>query len=308
MGCANLQANSFPDIWQFSLAHVRSRHASVSGCLLHYLELGDTGRDTVVIWHGVTGTAYDHFALAQRLASRFRVICPDAPGCGWSDWTEPDRYRVAAMSELAAGFLGEIGARRVSWIGTSKGGMLGIRLAAQLGCERIERLVLNDITPRVPIPFRKAMQRELGNCPKFPNFPAFEAHVRRFIGGTAQVKLSETEWRSLAQGWSRRLPDGSWTFHFDPRVITHAGEDTEDFDNWRAYDRIGCPTLLLKAKLSSVTERRDVLAMTERGPRASVVNLPGVGHAPFLNRPEEQEPILRFLGMDAAMGHKSKCL
>lgn len=303
MGGSDLLTSESLDDCQAGHACGVSRHANLVGCLLHYLDFGDASRDTVVIWHGVSGTAYDHFPLAQRLASRFRVICPDAPGCGLSDWVDPKDYRVAAMSELAGDFLDEIGAQRVSWIGTSKGGMVGIRAAARLGSKRIERLVLNDITPHVPIAFRKAMHRELGNCPEFDNFPAFEAFLRRLIGNAARVKLSATEWRSLAQKWSRRLPDGSWTFHFDPQVITHSGEDPEDFDNWKAYDRIDCPTLLLKARLSSVTQREDVLAMAERGPRATSVTLPDVGHAPFLNHPAEQDPVLHFLGMDTEIEH-----
>ena len=67
------------------------------------------------------------------------------------------------------------------------------------------------------------------------------------------------------------------------------------FKQWSSYDRIVAPTLLLKAELSAVTDRRDVIAMAQRGPRAAVCQPTNAGHTPFFNRAEEQEPVLKFL-------------
>jgi hypothetical protein len=63
--------------------------------------------------------------------------------------------------------------------------------------------------------------------------------------------------------------------------MDQAAKNPEDFEQCSSYDRIVALTLLLKAELSAVTDRRDVIAMAQRGPRAAVCQLTYVGHTPF---------------------------
>jgi pimeloyl-ACP methyl ester carboxylesterase len=51
---------------------------------------------------------------------------------------------------------------------------------------------------------------------------------------------------------------------------------------WDAYDRIRCPVLLLRGKLSDVLSAETAREMTRRGPKAKLVEFEGVGHAPAL--------------------------
>jgi len=78
-------------------------------------------------------------------------------------------------------------------------------------------------------------------------------------------------------------------------TMDQAAKTPEDFEQCSFYDRIVALTLLLKAELSAVTDRRDVIAMAQRGPLAAVCQLTNVGHTPFFNRAKEQEQILQFL-------------
>jgi pimeloyl-ACP methyl ester carboxylesterase len=49
---------------------------------------------------------------------------------------------------------------------------------------------------------------------------------------------------------------------------------------WAAYDAIRCPTLLVRGAESDLLSRETAEAMTQRGPKAMLVEIPGVGHAP----------------------------
>ena len=55
------------------------------------------------------------------------------------------------------------------------------------------------------------------------------------------------------------------------------------------------PVLCLRGESSDLLLRETVDAMRERGPRAVVVEIPGCGHAPALNTPEQFALIERFL-------------
>ena len=88
--------------------------------VMRHVEWGDPAAPPVMCVHGLTRTGRDFDALAQVLDG-FRVICPDLPGRGRSEWLpDPARYQpasyVVALSALLAG-LGPVG-----WVGTSLGG------------------------------------------------------------------------------------------------------------------------------------------------------------------------------------------
>jgi pimeloyl-ACP methyl ester carboxylesterase len=56
----------------------------------------------------------------------------------------------------------------------------------------------------------------------------------------------------------------------------------KDVELWPAYDAIRCPTLVLRGANSDLLNVETAQRMSERGPKARVVEIPGVGHAPML--------------------------
>jgi pimeloyl-ACP methyl ester carboxylesterase len=68
-----------------------------------------------------------------------------------------------------------------------------------------------------------------------------------------------------------------------------------DYDQWEAYDSIDVPTLCLRGESSDLLLPETAEAMRRRGPRAVVVTIPGCGHAPALNAPEQLALVERFL-------------
>jgi pimeloyl-ACP methyl ester carboxylesterase len=66
-------------------------------------------------------------------------------------------------------------------------------------------------------------------------------------------------------------------------------------DLWAQWDRIVCPTLVLRGAQSDLPRAADAQSMTARGPRAALVEFPGVGHAPALMAADQIAAVRGFL-------------
>jgi pimeloyl-ACP methyl ester carboxylesterase len=64
---------------------------------------------------------------------------------------------------------------------------------------------------------------------------------------------------------------------------------------WAAWDRLHLPVLLLRGAESDLLSRATAQAMTERGPRARLVEFAGVGHAPTLVQDDQVAVVREFL-------------
>lgn len=254
-----------------------------------YKEWGDpANRNVLVCVHGVTRVSDDFDQLAQALCDRYRVVAPDMAGRGRSEpLLRAELYSLGQyvndMITLIARVTANDEQGGVDWLGTSMGGLIGMKLAALEGTP-IRKLVLNDIGPVLN---QQAMQRigdYIGQDLRFPTFEAGEHFVR-------QVSMSfgehtEQEWHKLARDVLRQQPDGQWVRHYDLalaqpfRAMTAERAELDQAELWAAYDAIRCPTLLVRGEQSDLLTRETALEMTRRGPRPKLVEIANVGHAP----------------------------
>jgi pimeloyl-ACP methyl ester carboxylesterase len=68
-----------------------------------------------------------------------------------------------------------------------------------------------------------------------------------------------------------------------------------DVDLWQHYDAIRCPTLLLRGAQSDLLLADTAAQMTQRGPRARLVEFGGIGHAPMLMTADQIAAVRDFL-------------
>jgi pimeloyl-ACP methyl ester carboxylesterase len=68
-----------------------------------------------------------------------------------------------------------------------------------------------------------------------------------------------------------------------------------DIEMWPAWDAVKCPTLLIRGAQSDLLSRETAEAMTQRGPKAKLVELPGIGHAPTLMHEDQIAIVREFL-------------
>jgi pimeloyl-ACP methyl ester carboxylesterase len=67
------------------------------------------------------------------------------------------------------------------------------------------------------------------------------------------------------------------------------------------WDQVRCPTLVIRGAESDLLRRQDAAAMTQRGPKARLVEFPGIGHAPALMAADQIAAVEAFLG-EAGLG------
>jgi pimeloyl-ACP methyl ester carboxylesterase len=255
---------------------------------------GPPNARTVLCAHGLTRNGRDFDTLAAALAADCRVVCPDFPGRGASAWlSHPEDYGYPLYLADMAALIARLDVDTVDWVGTSMGGLTGMLLAAQPGTP-IRRLVINDIGPLVAKEGLKRIAGYVGGDPSFPDATALEAALRQVAASFGP--LSDDEWRHLAAVSTRLKPDGSLGFAYDPRIGDAFREiPDQDVDLWATWDAISCPTLLLRGAQSDLLRAADAKAMTERGPKARLVEFPGIGHAPALMEAGQIAVIRDFL-------------
>jgi pimeloyl-ACP methyl ester carboxylesterase len=278
----------------------------------HYLSLGPAGfhrvaytewgeRDNpevLVCVHGLTRNGRDFDALAATLADRYRVICPDIIGRGRSDWlADKAQYDYANYTSDMATLLAHLDVRRVDWLGTSMGGIIGLLLAATPNTP-IRRLVLNDIGPHLPLAALERIGGYVGLDLAFDSFAEAATYLRTIQAGWGA--LSDAQWQQLAEHGTRRDPDGRWRLRHDPGIAAAFATITADVELWPLWHAVKCPVLLLRGQDSDLLLAGTVARMQAAGPPLTVVEWPGVGHAPALMEPHQIDAVAAWLATTTA--------
>jgi len=264
-----------------------------------YVEWGDPANSQVLVCvHGLTRCSRDFDFLAQALADDYRVVCPDVVGRGRSDWLRnKSLYALPQYCADMTALLARLNVETVHWVGTSMGGLIGMALASQPETP-ITRLVLNDVGPVIAAVSLGRIGEYLGSAPRFDGIEQAEAFVR-FVSATFG-SFSDAQWRHLTVHVTRTAADGKVEFAYDPGIAQpfremQAASEGKDIELWPLYDGIACPTLLLRGVASDLLTHDTALQMSARGPRARLVEVPGVGHAPMLMDDSQVAPVRDFL-------------
>lgn len=268
-------------------AHPGGLHA------LAYQQWGEATNPSVVVCvHGLTRNARDFDALAQRLSARHRVICPDMPGRGSSGWlAEHSLYSIPQYVADCVTLIARLDVPTVAWVGTSMGGLIGMALASFVETP-ISRLVLNDIGPELGMAGVSRIGLHVGTDPTFATREEAEAYARSIVSGFGPH--SDDEWRLLTRHYVVER-DGAWKLHYDPAIAKAFKGGPPPPPLWDLYERISCPTLLLRGEHSDILLDETARAMTERGPRTRRVDIADTGHAPSLVTTLQIDVIDEFL-------------
>lgn len=262
--------------------------------------------ETVLIAvHGLTRQGRDFDVLARALAPHMTVVCPDVAGRGDSDWlADPMQYGIATYVQDMLLLLARLQARRVLWLGTSMGGLIGMAMAA-LPKSPIERLVLNDVGPTVTKSSLLRISEYVGAPLRFSSQQQGAEYMRAVAPGFGPH--SDAQWLELSIPMLRQDGDG-WVLHYDPRIAAPLGFlRSPDADallasaqqqGWAAYDAIRARTLVLRGENSDLLTPQTVEQMRQRGPHAHVDTIAGVGHAPTLVHDDQVRLVRDFLLQD----------
>ena len=270
----------------------------------------------VVCVHGLTRQGRDFDLLAQALVARsggqVRVVCPDVAGRGRSEWLNlSGLYQIPQYAADMLAMLAELQRRApvqtLDWVGTSMGGLIGIVLAGQAALplpSPIRRLVLNDVGPSIVWSSIERMQQYVGRYGRYADLQAAAQALRALSQGFGPVP--DDIWLTLCSHMVRPLPEGGLTLHYDPaigdpiRAMTPEAAQAAEAAVWGLYEQITAQTLLIRGLESDLLTEATAQAMTQRGPKAQLVQWPGVGHAPTLTAPEHIDAVADFLLKPAA--------
>ncbi|MGM0522266.1 MAG: alpha/beta fold hydrolase [Pseudomonadota bacterium] len=250
---------------------------------------------TVIAWHGLARHGGDFEQLARLLGPKWRVLAPDTPGRGLSSWSfyPAQEYLYAHYKKVALAVLDHFQLDSVPWVGTSMGGLLGMLLAADNeAAPRLQCLVLNDVGPELDPQALTQMATYFGTIKRFGTFNELkEALKANYQGFGIQ---HESEWDAMAVSSARRLPDGAWSFHYDPRIAEQFIHDTPR-DMWAGWAQIHCPIMLIRGENSLLLRAESMEKMRQTQPEMETLEAPGCGHAPMLNVESQVTPLRHFL-------------
>ncbi len=264
-----------------------------------YVEWGDPANPRVLLCvHGLARQGRDFDTFAQAMSDRYRVVCPDVVGRGRSDWlADPAGYQIPAYVADMVTLLARLNAQELHWVGTSMGGLIGLGLAA-LPNSPVRKLVLNDVGPAIEAEALQRIGTYLGQPLRWGSLE--EAADYLWSISASFGPHSREQWLALTRPMLR--PDGDgFKLHYDPaiavpfRAITPEAARAGEAVLWASYDALRCPTLLVRGADSDLLSRETAQAMTQRGPKARLVEFEGVGHAPTLIAPEQIAAVREFL-------------
>lgn len=265
-----------------------------------FKEWGDPQNPKVLVCvHGVTRVSDDFDNLALELCREYRVVCPDVVGRGRSDWLrDPQYYQVPQYVSDMVTLLARLNAETVHWFGTSMGGLIGMGLASMKDTP-VRKLILNDVGPVLNHAALTRISDYIGAAVRFPTFDEAVCYIREISRPFGPH--SDEEWRKLASDVLRQDADGQWIRHYDLGLaMAFKGSTPESTQRaeamlWMAYDAISCPTLLVRGADSDLVTQETAQMMTTRGPKAKLVEFPGVGHAPTFMHADQISVAKEFL-------------
>ena len=264
-----------------------------------YWEWGDSANPRVLVCaHGLSRQGRDFDVLARAMSDTYRVVCPDVVGRGESDaLADPAGYQIPAYVADMVTLLARLNATTLHWVGTSMGGLIGLGLAS-LKQSPVSRLVLNDVGPAIRFEAIARLGAYLGAPMHWNTLDEAADYLWSISQGFGPH--TREQWLALTRPMLR--PDGDgFRPHYDANVAVPFKKLTQEMVaggeamTWLAYDAIKIPTLLLRGADSDLLTRETALAMTQRGPKARLLEFAGVGHAPMLVAEDQVRAVREFL-------------
>jgi pimeloyl-ACP methyl ester carboxylesterase len=249
---------------------------------------------------GLARTGADFHELAAALATDVktprRVIALDYRGRGGSERdANPDNYSLAVeLTDLRA-VLAALECTPAVFIGTSRGGLLTMLLAAAQPAA-VAGAILNDVGPVLEAKGLIHIKGYVGKLPQ-PRDWAEAGDILRRLFDAQFPKLTQADWREAAKlTWTER--DGALMLNYDPKLSRTL--ETIDLEQpipamWAQFDALAAvPLMAIRGLLSDLVSAPTMKKMRARRGKMQVVEVADQGHPPALRGPEMIRRIAAF--------------
>lgn len=243
---------------------------------------------------GLTRTGRDFDYLAPHLPAGVRLIRPDYRGRGASDHTGVETYSVPKEAGDAVALLDHLGIEKAAILGTSRGGMIGMFLAATKK-DRMLGLCLNDVGPVLARGGLEKIKDYVGRDPSARTKAEFAAKLPSLMPGFDGVPASR--WAEEVDRHYTETPEGL-RVNYDKALREGflAALSGPDMDLWPLFDACaGLPLALLRGANSDLLLPETVADIRARRPDMLFAEVPGRAHIPFLDEPESLSLIRDWL-------------
>ena len=233
---------------------------------------------------GLTRTMGD-FAYVMAHLPPCRLILIDYRGRGASGFSGAATYTVPQEVKDVLALLDHLGVAKAAIIGTSRGGLIGMLLAA-MAKDRLLGLCLNDVGPVIETAGLDRIKDYVGRNPAARTHAALAAALPRNMPGFANVP--DSRWLEEARLHYAQGPDGL-TITYDPalRQAFLAAFQGPPVDLWPLFDACaGLPLALIRGANSDLLSVETAAEMRRRRPDMDFAEVPDRAHIPFLDEPK----------------------
>ena len=242
---------------------------------------------------GLTRNMGDFDYVAPHLDG-VRLIRMDYRGRGQSDRTGAATYTVPQEARDALDLLDHLGLDRVAILGTSRGGLIGLFLAATAH-DRLTGLCLNDVGPVIQRAGLEKIFDYVGRNPAAKTHADLAARLPGAMAGFANVP--ERRWLADAQKHYEETASGL-TIRYDPELrqsfLDAFKGDTPDL--WPLWDATsGFPVALIRGANSDLLSPETAAEMIRRRPDLIHATVPDRAHVPWLDEADSLAVIRNWI-------------
>ena len=250
---------------------------------LRYLEWGSPGEEPLLLLHGVGQTAHTWAYFATAMERHYRVIAVDQRGHGDSGWAPDGDYSTAAHARDLDAFIELLKLESFALIGFSMGGRNAMWLTHGHPT-KVRRLVIVDAGPERSGSGGSQARRFMSGTDLLNSVEEFVERAILFNPRRSREALRESLLHNL-----RQLPDGAWTWKYDPVLRDPSRRTPRWVDLWPMLAKIACPTLVVRVAESLALPPEQAARMVEVIPDARMVTIYAAGHTVMGDNPIEFE-------------------
>ena len=242
---------------------------------------------------GLTRTMADFDDMVPHLPP-CRLIRMDYRGRGASQWTGAASYTVPQEAKDALDLMNHLGVEQAAFIGTSRGGLIGMYLAA-VAHTRLKGLLLNDVGPEINKPGLDRIFDYVGRNPVWKTHAQAAAALPQVSPGFANVPPDR--WLAEAKRHYSET-DSGLKITYDPALRTAflAAFEGPPVDLWPLFQATaGLPLALIRGANSDLLSPETTAEMRRQRPDMIFAEVPDRAHIPFLDEPESVAAIRAFL-------------
>ncbi|MCW1401825.1 alpha/beta hydrolase [Novosphingobium sp. MW5] len=260
----------------------QSRYMTIKGVEIHYKDEGPRGAPVLFMVHGSESSVRTWDRITVLLKKRYRIVRYDIPGYGLSEGTTDEAAANVQPVEIAEGLIDSLGVKKLTFVGVSSGGTMGMYLAAKRP-ELVERLILSN-TPSDPVKTDHLVQPQSfldaqaeAVRTKYRNLTFWNEFLAYFAGDPARISQRT---REEYYDFNRRLPE-----KHPIALVARIGDGKQAAIEMA---KVRAPVLLARGTGDPLLPESAAQAITRYLANAQIsrVYMPDVGHYPPLEVPD----------------------